>query len=59
MGVLSGLVVLNDYFDFTDEEMSEFVDGCMKVTESIHDGESDAGKISKKLEEMTGVSLFV
>ena len=58
MGLLSGLVVLNDYFDFTDDELSEYIEGCKKVVASISDGSESAEHINSELEKMTGVSVL-
>lgn len=57
MGLLARCCVLNDYFDFEDDELKEYIEGCKKVVESIASRQDSAKYIIGELKKMTGIEL--
>lgn len=57
MGVLAGAAVLNDAFDFQDDELRFFMEGSKEVVASISRHQDSAKYIIKELERMTGIEL--
>ena len=57
MGLLAGCAVLNDAFDFTDEELHFFLEQCNEVVNSISSGNDSASHIIRELEKMTGIEF--
>ena len=57
--LLCTLAILWDCFDFSEEDISEFVDKYSDLLESYNNGNEDLEQIAKNLEELTGVKIEI
>ena len=57
LGLLSAAAVLNDVFDFSNEDMARFMKDCDVLMESMNRQIDDYDKIAKQLEYLTGIRL--
>lgn len=57
VGLLCSAAVLNDKFDFTDEQIAEFMKACDVLMYSMVRGMDDWKAVERELEKMTGIRL--
>ena len=57
VGLLCSAAVLNDKFDFTDEQIAEFMKSCDVLMYSMVRGVDDWKAVERELEKMTGIRL--
>ena len=57
--LLCTLAILYDCFDFTEEDISKFVEHYGELLESYNNGNEDLEQIAKNLEELTGVKIEI
>lgn len=57
MGILCGCACLNDMFDFTDEELAAWLDGCNQILASFAQRHDDPKYVIRELEKYTDVKI--